>query len=593
MTTYFEDQLPGLKEAKESLSKINQRFALARLFSFLAAVGFIIAGFVRGKSILLFIAGGILVVVFAILCVIHDRSKYMEALLGEKINAAERYIARGVGAFDELGYDGKEFVNHTHPFTSDLDVFGPHSLFQLYNISHSVFGCKAFADKLRFKHFEKLNKKTVSDLQRDVKILEDDVEFLLDYESIGAHHKIDKMPDALLTLCSRDNVLSTPLKLLYKLLPLLWLVPVVLFFLNMGKYLRISCLAIVLINFVVWFLISKLDISDIFKAGMISKQANAIKVRVESLLSDENRREAFVPSYLSETFEDDIDSLMKACSMCSVREQPISALILNAVMPYDLWCADRLLGWSNKHGKNFMTDVENLGQIESLMCAAVPGIIAKIASTPVIREDKKAFFDGADMTHPLLNPAKAVSNNVDIDSKAALITGSNMSGKTTLIRTVGVMMILTYMGARVPASKVECSIMRIMTSMRIADSLEENMSTFKAELIRIGSIVEASKDETPLMFLIDEVFRGTNSQDRTDGAEILLKNLTKPHIAGFMTTHDYALCDRAAERKDDNIVFFHFSERYEEEEVIFDYKLRSGLSHESNAMFLMRLVGIK
>ena len=154
-------------------------------------------------------------------------------------------------------------------------------------------------------------------------------------------------------------------------------------------------------------------------------------------------------------------------------------------------------------------------------------------------------------------------------------------------------MVLAYMGAKVPAEKVECSIMRIMTSMRIADSLEENMSTFKAELIRIGSIVEASSKEVPMMFLIDEVFRGTNSQDRTDGAEILLKKLNKPYISGFMTTHDYALCDRAAETKDENIVFFHFSERYEGDEVIFDYKLRSGLSHESNAKFLMRLVGIE
>ena len=153
-------------------------------------------------------------------------------------------------------------------------------------------------------------------------------------------------------------------------------------------------------------------------------------------------------------------------------------------------------------------------------------------------------------------------------------------------------MVLAYTGAMVPSKYVSCSVMRIMTSMRIADSLEENMSTFKAELIRIGSIVDAASSDKPLMFLIDEVFRGTNSQDRTDGAQILLKRLSKPCISGFMTTHDYALCDRAAEQKMEKIVFYHFSEKYEENEIIFDYKLVPGMSHESNAMFLMRLVGI-
>jgi DNA mismatch repair ATPase MutS len=118
------------------------------------------------------------------------------------------------------------------------------------------------------------------------------------------------------------------------------------------------------------------------------------------------------------------------------------------------------------------------------------------------------------------------------------------------------------------------------------------MSTFKAELVRIASIVEAASSDSSLLFLIDEVFRGTNSQDRTDGAQILLNKLNKPQIAGFMTTHDYALCDRVADEKMENIIFCHFSERYEGDEVIFDYKLKPGMSHESNAKFLMKLVGI-
>lgn len=592
MTDYFEKIAPSLEEARDSLSRINRRLSLLRLVFFAAAAALIIAGAVKGNSILLYIGGAASALVFICLCVIHKKSKYMEQLLNEKIASCKRYLARIDGDFGMLEDDGSEFADHSHPYASDLDIFGPHSVFALYNTSHSVFGRKAFADNLKGKHFDLLNAQKIKGLQKIVKALADDPEFLLDYESIGALHPITKVPDALITLCSKNEKLGSGLKLLWKIIPFIWLaVPALLIF-GLTKYIRIAVLCIMLINIVIWFLVSKLDLSDIFKSGLISKQAEAIKNRTQILLDEEKRLTLFVPDYLDPDFPKHLDALIRSCSLCSLREQPITALLLNALMPYDLMCADRLYDWSVDHGRDFMANAERLGQIESLMCSAVPGLISKESCFPEIEENKKAFFDGVDMSHPLLDPSKVVSNSVCIDSQTALITGSNMSGKTTLIRTVGLMSVLAYTGAMVPARKVKCSIMKIYTSMRIADSLEENMSTFKAELVRIASIVKASEEEDSMLFLIDEVFRGTNSQDRTDGAEILLRKLDRPYISGFMTTHDYALCDRVAEQKMVNIVFCHFSERYEGDEVIFDYKLRDGMSHESNAKFLMKLVGI-
>lgn len=117
------------------------------------------------------------------------------------------------------------------------------------------------------------------------------------------------------------------------------------------------------------------------------------------------------------------------------------------------------------------------------------------------------------------------------------------------------------------------------------------MSTFRAELVKIAKIVKASTDGNNLLFLIDEIFRGTNSQDRTDGAYTVLKKFARKHIAGLMTTHDYALCDKVKSEMN-NIVYYHFSEKYNDNDIIFDYKLKDGISNESNAKFLMRLVGI-
>lgn len=592
MTDYFGNIAPSYTEARDSLSRINHRLSLLRLVFFAASAGLLIAGFVKGYNIPLLISGAVCLVVFIYLCVIHKRSKYMEQFMEEKIKACARYEARIKGDFSKLEDDGSEFVDHNHPYSSDLDIFGPHSVFALYNTSHSVFGRKAYADKLKGKHFDKLNAVTIGKLQSIVTALSSDPEFLMDYEATGALHSILKVPDALITLCSKENKISPRLKILWKIIPFIWLVVPALILLGLSKYIRVAVLCVILINLAVWFLVSKLDLSDIFKSGLISKQADAIKKRTDILLSEEKWITLFVPEYIDPEFPGHLDALIRSCSLCSLREQPITALLLNAVFPFDLMCADRLFDWSADHGKDFMDNVERLGEVEALLSSAVPGLVSKEAVFPLIEEEKKAYFTGTDMSHPLLDPSKVVSNSVSIDSQTALITGSNMSGKTTLIRTVGLMCVLAYTGAMLPAKEVKCSIMKIYTSMRIADSLEENMSTFKAELVRIASIVKASSDDESMLFLIDEVFRGTNSQDRTDGAEILLNKLNKPGISGFMTTHDYALCDRVAEQKMNNVIFCHFSERYEGDEVIFDYKLKPGMSHESNAKFLMRLVGI-
>ena len=130
-----------------------------------------------------------------------------------------------------------------------------------------------------------------------------------------------------------------------------------------------------------------------------------------------------------------------------------------------------------------------------------------------------------------------------------------------------------------------------MSSMRIVDSIEENMSTFKAELVRISGIIEAGKNDEALLFLIDEIFRGTNSDDRTAGAYTVLSNLSRPHICGMMTTHDYSLVDKT-ENKLKNIVYYYFSEKYDDTGITFDYMLRPGISRSSNAKYLMKLVGI-
>ena len=128
--------------------------------------------------------------------------------------------------------------------------------------------------------------------------------------------------------------------------------------------------------------------------------------------------------------------------------------------------------------------------------------------------------------------------------------------------------------------------------MRIVDSLEENISTFKAELTRISKIIDGAEDGKPMLFLIDEIFRGTNSDDRTEGALTVLHNLSRDYICGMMTTHDYAMVDNTV-KNFNNVRYYHFSEKYTDTGITFDYILAPGISRESNAKYLMKLVGIQ
>lgn len=201
-------------------------------------------------------------------------------------------------------------------------------------------------------------------------------------------------------------------------------------------------------------------------------------------------------------------------------------------------------------------------------------------------------FAAEGLGHPLIPKDVCVRNDFEINNGACVITGSNMSGKTTLLRTVGINLVLAYSGAPVFAHKLECSVMDIFTSMRVHDDLNRGISTFYAELLRIKMIIDYSHKEQPLIYLIDEIFMGTNSLDRIAGARSVLKNLSKSWIIGLISTHDFELCDLEHESSV-KIKNYHFTEKYINNEIKFDYKLRPGRSKTTNAKYLMKMVGIE
>ena len=192
------------------------------------------------------------------------------------------------------------------------------------------------------------------------------------------------------------------------------------------------------------------------------------------------------------------------------------------------------------------------------------------------------------LRHPLIPQDKVVGNDFHLEHQTNVITGSNMSGKTTFMRTVALNLVLAQAGGYVFADDMTCSYMHILTSMRVRDNVEEGISTFYGELLRIKDMITYSQTQQPMICFIDEIFKGTNSLDRIAGAKATLEKLSLPYCMVFITTHDFELT------KMDHVLYsnYHFEEHYVDGQLCFDYQIKKGPSTSTNGKFLLQQVGI-
>ncbi len=607
---------------KKITSEINENgrksmiLSVLRFFAFITAASALIYGVVNNYTVTL-IGSGLIFLAFIIICLIHDkvrtRQEYLEKLF--LVNSA--YIARINGDFDTLikinntglkrreeiedalsFFAGEEFFDPDHGYCVDLDLFGKKSLFSLYNVAQTVFGRKAFARELKG---EGSNLRDLTELklrQEAVSELEGKKEFLLEYQTVASLGRLKNEPSALLNFASNGRKLPVGRLVWAVIQMLLWIIPVILLFAD-PMLAKLSAILMLAVDLISWAVNLKINGEYLKAASDMPRQVKVLyscfAVLEKAGFTSPLLKKLASGGDSSANALESLKNLTRALSFAALREQPLFCFILNLILPLDYYVSYLLGDWAGKYGKDLKAQTESLGELEALMCASQVGFASETASFPQFVESNEpsdnAFFKGEYICHPLLSHDTAVSNSIELDSDIALITGSNMSGKTTLIRTVGVCALLALTGAKVPCASLMTGRMKIMSSMRIVDSLEENMSTFKAELIRISKIIEQSKDNEAMLFLIDEIFRGTNSDDRTSGALTVLDKLSLPYVTGLMTTHDYAMIDKTV---DDfkNIVYYHFSEQYTDTGIVFDYILSKGISRESNAKYLMKLVGI-
>jgi DNA mismatch repair ATPase MutS len=251
--------------------------------------------------------------------------------------------------------------------------------------------------------------------------------------------------------------------------------------------------------------------------------------------------------------------------------------------------------WRKQHGRRMRVWIDVVAEIEALLSLATYSFEHPADPFPEFADatDSTPLFAGDELGHPLIPAAQCVPNSVRLDAntRVLLVSGSNMSGKSTLLRTVGINTVLAMAGAPIRGKSLHLAPLSLGTRLRSADSLQEGRSTFYTEVLRIRQVFDLTRAATPVLFLFDELLDGTNSHDRQIGADGLVRAFLERGAIGIVTTHDLALTEMA-ESIGTSVRNVHFEDRVENGQMRFDYKLRDGVVTKSNALELMRLAGL-
>jgi DNA mismatch repair ATPase MutS len=248
--------------------------------------------------------------------------------------------------------------------------------------------------------------------------------------------------------------------------------------------------------------------------------------------------------------------------------------------------------WRNAHGHAVRSWLSVIGEFEALICLGTYSHEHPDDPFPEFVQGS-ACFDATEIGHPLIPVGTCIRNDVSLSDgrHVFLVSGSNMSGKSTLLRTVGINAVLAMAGAPVRAQNLRLTPLHVGASIRVNDSLQEGSSRFYAEITRLRKLLDLASGDPPLLFLLDELLQGTNSNDRRIGAEGMVRALLQRKAIGLVSTHDLALADIGGSLNG-HLSNVHFQEEFENGRMHFDYKLREGVVTKSNGLALMRSIGL-
>lgn len=531
------------------------------------------------------------VAAYAAAAIYHDRTLKALHRARRAVAHYERCLARVNECWPSTGVSGGDFLRPNHPYAADLDLFGRGSLFELLCTAQTRAGEKTLADWLcnaaspdviRARHL------ALADLRDRVDLREQ-------LAQLGSEIREGVLPDVLTRWAEASPVFT-------------------------GNGLRIGAICASVFTIAALLAWAAFGTSAVpSAAGVIAIVAimRSAQSRVKRVIDsiEEPRRELAVLAAVLSRLEREpfgrgrlrevqqalttggarastaIGRLNRMATMHEARQNQMFAPIATLLL-WDVQFAFAFESWRRQYGAHVARWLDAVGELEALCALAAYAYEHPTDSIPEVVEDGP-LFDGVELGHPLLPAKSCVRNDVRLDSRVRvlIVSGSNMSGKSTLLRTIGINAVLALAGAPVRAHSLRLSPMAIGATLRIQDSIQTGDSRFYAEIRRLHQLMEIAHGRLPLLFLLDEILHGTNSHDRKIGADAVIRSFLDAGAIGVVTTHDLALTESVqALPAAENV---HFEDHIESGHLTFDYKMRPGVVRKSNALELMRSIGLK
>lgn len=519
----------------------------------------------------------------------RDAIRHQERLL--EINRQElRYLAH---AFTQQP-DGSEFGNRDHAYAEDLDIFGKASLYQYINRAASEQGRQRLAAWLKAPASTDL----IISRQHAVRELRSMTEWRQDMQAYGAGSEVRISTEESIRgwISEESRFMGKPIwRVARVIVPLCAFSVLALYLFDI---IHLPAFLFLLVPFVIIAFFTSLLVSPAYQGlNRVSPALETLAMSIGCIesasfkdpllvsLQDRCRRGGDQASVR-------IHRLRKILDRFDYRMNPLVYIPLSIFLLWDLQVVLQLEGWKSENRQDSGDWFDVLAEMEALSSVGTLSFNHPTWFFPDL-DNRVPGIRATQLAHPLIEPARAVANDFSTSGEAqiTLVTGSNMAGKSTFLRSVGVNMVLACMGAPVCARSMTLAPMQVMSSMRIRDNLEESTSTFYAELKKLKSIIDAVNQHEPVFILLDEILRGTNSQDRQAGSIALIRQLIRRRATGIIATHDLELA--ALEREyPGSLHNYHFDVRVSGTEMYFDYILRPGICSSMNASLLMQKIGI-
>lgn len=529
-------------------------------------------------------------VAFVILWITHER--LLRTL--DRAKRLESFYRRGLARLDDAwhgqGDAGQEFLDNKHPYARGLDLFGAGSLYELVSEAASAPGRHTLAHWL----LHPAEPDEITARQQAVRELAPRLD-LREQLALAANAIQEGAPQAL-TRWAESQETTVPRWLVYTAPPLalLWLASLFYWFAG-GSFDWFLLFSFVNVALTSRFIASVRHAAvDVLQISELLGPLHRVLAIYETqpfqsprllALTEAVRSRGLAPSRALAKLERNLEWLESTDNWF--------VKLINRFVFWTPLCMAAIESWRRRHGSYVRAWLASIGDFEALVSLAGFAYEQPDCSFPALRDDAPSLH-AAGLAHPLLPRATAVPNDVSLDAAHALIivSGPNMAGKSTLLRAIGLNVVLAQCGAPVCCRSLALSPLAVGASMTVEDSLQSGLSRFYAEIQRLKQITDLASGPRRVLFLLDELLSGTNSHDRRVGTEALVRSLVARHAIGLITTHDLALTEIAATLQG-RAANMHFGDQFLDGKLHFDYQLTPGIANSTNALQLMRSIGLE